>query len=270
MHPSLPSPASPGYLIFSPRGTHVLDYGGDDEIVRLGDACKASARREELSRRQAVRTEELLVDAASAAAGLLELTQIIGDMKDPKKAEASRAAARAAAEAQAAARAAAAAREAVDISDAQAVGGGVEAAEAAAAAAAAKAEAAAKAAAAPPARREVVMPESAPKALEQLLERLSSVLSDSGIDFSKAPDAAVALPMLPVPSGADALPGGGYGDLRAGAEEGVQAEGGSSPAMSARSGTSSVSTLRNERRSLMPSGAPNLGGGGGRRGDGAA
>lgn len=152
--------SSAGFVIYTPRGGNLMSYGGDDEIVALGDAAKASARRATLSGRQAASAERLLVEASSATAGLLSMTQCMATAKGKKVA------------------AAAASAEASDAEDNEdddeddsprfrkraVYGGRIEA----------------------PARPAALAPEETPVALDRLSERLLSVTSEFGLAAAAA------------------------------------------------------------------------------------
>ena len=54
-----------------------MAYGGSDEVVAAGDACKVAHRREKVSSTAANRAAQLLVDAAACLSGLLDLTNCL-------------------------------------------------------------------------------------------------------------------------------------------------------------------------------------------------
>jgi hypothetical protein len=79
--------AAAGYLVFSPRGNTIMDYGGDEEIVAAGDALKAATQRAKQRAKQAARAEKLTVDVSECASGLLSLTQCIADKASRRRTE---------------------------------------------------------------------------------------------------------------------------------------------------------------------------------------
>ena len=58
--------SNPGFLLLTPRGDNVMDYGGDDEVVEVGDQCKRSAQKEQEAAERYRRVALILTDISIA------------------------------------------------------------------------------------------------------------------------------------------------------------------------------------------------------------